>query len=1732
MSRDALVVGINSYQYLQGLQAPAQDAEAIAQVLQNCGEFRVQRLPEVVQAGKPQVGKKTMVTLRDLETALINLFKPKGNNIPQTALFYFSGHGIQREAGICEGYLAVSDSQPEVGFFGLSLFWLRRLLQESPVRQRIVILDCCHSGELLNFMEADPGARPGTDRLFMAASREYEAAYESLNSEYSVFTQSLLEALNPDQCESGMVTSLTLTARISDALQGELQQPLFEHSGGEIILTRQKRQKPAALSPRKSAQSKSDICPYRGLEPFEEEHAEFFFGRDDVTAQLLDKLRNGKSATVLGASGSGKTSVIRAGLVAALRRGQRLPGSDRWRVKIITPTAHPLRSLASAFIDPELNDLAKAEQLQRAEQFLQEGTGGLSRLVRASLAAEPVVSSGLTEHPRPRMVLIIDQLEEAFTLCTQAEERQMFFDCLTQALKEAEDCLAVVLALRSDFFHKCLHYRNLAQLITQRMVLLKPLSYDQIKETIVRPARKVGLVCEPNLVYTMLLDIIGAPGELALLQYTLMELWQQRQIDPNGGPPCLTLNAYTELGGIRGTLQKRANETYESLSPEEQQAAKRIFLALTQLGEGTEDTRRRVTKSELVTPAFPADLVEQTLEKLIAAKLIVTSREGDRTVDEENVLPKITTPAQDQGQEAIDVAHEALIRNWPRLRNWLEENRDMLRRQRRIEQSAQEWDRANQPMNGVYLLQELRLRDAEDFLKTYPQELSALAQQFVAVSHAEVRRRRRQSQQRRVIVPSALVLTLAMTLSQHRSILQNVAQKDHQLLAATSREQAAIAQSLLKESQRNATTALLISRLAAERGSRTFEAQESLRAALQDLRLQSTLQGHRAPVQQIVFSPDQQTMATAGADGSIRLWAVHPQQMYATGSQPALRVLHWSSDATQPSGAVIHQLAFSADGKRLAAIAQNQAAIKVWEVESGALLWQLQLPEAARRLAFSPDGKWVAVSSDRTLSVWQAETGQFQAHLARPALIRSLEFNPNGQALMVAGDDGVVQMWQLNLAAGQPLQLHPTLTLSHPAAIRHATFSPSGRWLATGGADGKTYLWETATGQLRQTLQAASSAPTEITGAPLTAPVTTAAMPSAPMMVERMFANPLVNPIQQVQFSPDETLVTAVSAQHQVWLWDLRSGQLQAEIKAPELAASSNTDQTPSRCTSVCLSFHPNSSQIAIAYPNGLKPAIATLWNTQTGQQIHAFGDGLAAATAVQFSPDGRSVVTATPDNGVQLWRTEPGGELPTITLPETLVQWAAFLPTTQPTTGVTKTALAQPPSAQPATSLPHLAWFGSPSAQPVAQLSAPPLAQTYDLVTVSGQGKLRHWSVLDQPMMADPTSHSEVQTAHAQTRPGLPSGANPHLHLSQIDPQALWQGVLGLLPGQEPATHSTIAVSMSASLNRLGRLQQLQALPEIEFRGTVQSPSQFSPQTTGQAGMTGFALSADGQFTATASAEGWVEIRQVQPDQSVRILHRLQNSATLEAAVHRQVRIPVRHLAFSPDGQWLLGVSDDLTVRVWETQSGRLLQNLKGHLAPIRHAEFSPDGQHILTASLDKTAIVWDVQSARPTLTLPHGDRVSHASFSRDGKQIATGSWDGTAQIFDATTGQSIHTLQGHRGSVLDVQFSPDGRLLVTASVDGTARLWDAATGELQAELRPDTKHPTLMRRAFFSPDGQYVATVTDTGQVFLWAATWDSLLKIARDRSLRQLTPEECTTYLRLAAEACPQMELGVGN
>ena len=697
MSRDALVVGINNYSYLSGLNAPAIDAEAIAQRLQQHGEFRnVVRLPETIQTQDDRktaiLSEQKSVSQQQLETALEHLFLPKSNQAPETALFYFSGHGLSDSKGYDKGYLATSETHPNNPRSGLSLRWLQWLLSESKVKQQIVWLDCCHSGGLIiNVGAANPGHGESRDRCFIASSRDFENSWTDLNSPYSVLTKALLDGLDPRRLSGEWIDTFSLVDYVNKALRGELQTPVCTNFGEAINLTRGWQVQAQA-----DGKHSTDlgICPYKGLEYFDcnDTDPKYFFGRDRLVSQLLDQVRTSNFMALVGASGNGKSSVLRAGLLHQIKMGRRIAGSDQWRIRITRPDRQPMQNLALAFVDDGLSDIERARALGQASDFLKEGPEGLQQLIQASSA--------------PRVILVIDQFEEVFTRCEDKEEREHYFTCLMGALSDTDHKLCLIIAMRADFIGKCLErkYGGLAQQVQQHMISVLPMEPNGLKEAICNPAEQVGLTIEPTLATEILNDISGAPGSLPLLQYTLKELYQQRQGNQ------LVLMAYQALGGITGTLDKRATHIYNSFDKDQQLTVQHVFQQLTQLGEGTEDTRRRVFQSDLVAePNHSAQQVQEVIQTLSSPenRLLVTSEVVSKNNESERMA-------------IVDVAHEALIRHWRLLRQWIEQNRDLLRQQRKIEASAMTWREQGQERG--YLLQGRQLSDAKEFRKQHAKQ--------------------------------------------------------------------------------------------------------------------------------------------------------------------------------------------------------------------------------------------------------------------------------------------------------------------------------------------------------------------------------------------------------------------------------------------------------------------------------------------------------------------------------------------------------------------------------------------------------------------------------------------------------------------------------------------------------------------------------------------------------------------------------------------------------------------------------------------------------------------------------------------------------------------------------------------------------------------------------------------------------------------------------------------------
>ena len=476
--------------------------------------------------------------------------------------------------------------------------------------------------------------------------------------------------------------------------------------------------------------------PYKGLQSFDEADAEHFLGREQLTARLVGRLRQNPFLAVVGASGSGKSSLVRAGLVPALRGGQPLAdgglpptGSSRWAIRLLTPTAHPLDALAVALTGPDAPpDAAAALAAQLAAD-----SGALAAAARGLLAAED----------RPRLLLVIDQFEEVFALARDAAERRALFDNLVAALDPAADHpLSVVVALRADFYARFAEHDGLRDLIARHQEYIGAMSRDELFRAIVAPAARGDWKLQEGLVELMLDDAGDEPGALPLLSHALLETWRRRR------GRTMTLSAYAESGGVRGAIAKTAETIFQQqLTAEQRPIARAIFVRLTELGEraddGTPDTRRRALFSELITRATDPQMLDAVLRILVDARLITTG-----------VVPPTDT-------QVVEVAHEALIREWPTLRAWLGQDREGLIRHRQLTQDVNDWLKLGRDPGALY--RGARLARVLEWTADPSDPLSLTEVEFLDASRAAAAREARaRTTQRALVVGSAVLLVVAV----------------------------------------------------------------------------------------------------------------------------------------------------------------------------------------------------------------------------------------------------------------------------------------------------------------------------------------------------------------------------------------------------------------------------------------------------------------------------------------------------------------------------------------------------------------------------------------------------------------------------------------------------------------------------------------------------------------------------------------------------------------------------------------------------------------------------------------------------------------------------------------------------------------------------------------------------------------------------------------------------------
>jgi hypothetical protein len=455
--------------------------------------------------------------------------------------------------------------------------------------------------------------------------------------------------------------------------------------------------------------------PFQGLQYFDEKDADRFFGREAVVAKIIGRLTGTRFLAVIGASGSGKSSVVRAGIIPALRRGERLadgslPPTDsgQWDIRILTPSAHPLDALAASLT----RDSESVTALTTVRADLAQDSNALSLIARRAL----------TKNNKKHLLLVIDQFEEVFSQCRHDEERRAFIESLIQASEPANaQPITILLTLRADFYTQLAFQDRLRELVSQNQEFIGAMSRVELTRAILQPAALENWKVQEGLVEVILDDLGSEPGALPLLSHALLETWKRRR------GRVMTVSGYTEAGGVRGAIAQTAERVFrQRLTAEQQPIARMIFIKLAEMGEDSLDTRRRATFSELITRSTDTNTIDAVLSILTDARLV-------------------TTGTLEPGEtRVVEVAHEALIREWPTLRDWLNQDRQGLILHRQLTEDANDWQKLERDPGALY--RGVRLKQMLAWVQSNKDLISLAEQEFLDASQKIAQKEASQAQ--------------------------------------------------------------------------------------------------------------------------------------------------------------------------------------------------------------------------------------------------------------------------------------------------------------------------------------------------------------------------------------------------------------------------------------------------------------------------------------------------------------------------------------------------------------------------------------------------------------------------------------------------------------------------------------------------------------------------------------------------------------------------------------------------------------------------------------------------------------------------------------------------------------------------------------------------------------------------------------------------------------------------
>ncbi|MEV4745863.1 caspase family protein [Streptosporangium sp. NPDC049248] len=1190
----------------------------------------------------------------------------------EVLVFYYVGHGLVSPAN--ELHLATrATTDLTVGtppeYQALPYSTVQRLLLRSTARLVLVVLDCCFSGRAhgVSGSAADDAftvTRQAGAYLLTSTSRT-ETAWAPVGQPHTAFSGELIRLLTEGEPTGPPGLTLDYVYRfLARSLPDKgLPQPRRQAAdlGDQEVLAPNPAyrppQAPATPEPWPADDTES---PYRGLASFGPQDSAFFFGREELTHTLLERLRaqqrTGGPLLVTGPSGAGKSSLLRAGLIAAL------------------PTASP-----RVYLTPGSDPMGK-----------------LGRLVPETT-------------PERRPVVVVDQFEEVFTACQDEEQRLAFIRALA-ALCEAGNgtppAAAVVIGLRADFFGHCAAYPELLD-ATKRPEIVPPMGEDQLRDVIERPATLAGLTIQPGLVDLLLEDLgigrasseaaSGPGGGLPLLSHALLTTWQRRQ------DGVLTFAGYRASGGIAQSLAQTADTVMRVVGPSGELIAREMLLHLVRLGDGTDDTRRRVLIDDVLPepddPEYP--VTRRVLDTFLQARLVI--------VDE----------------DSVQLTHEALIRGWPQLQGWITADRARLLVRQRLSEDAETWRR--QSRDPAYLYVDNRLVAAQEAVGSGRQsELGPLQHAFLAASVSRARRRSRITLS--VIVTLAMLLVAAVGAGGYALRQSAVAREqsriaDDQRDLATGQRDAAISRQVSDAVERLNDTSLsgqlalaaynlsdtpeargamvdslgytigarllghsgftgtvaispggrLVASGSADRTARIWDVGDLTRPAQL-----AVLEGHGKGVSSVAFDRSGSLLATGSADDTVRLWDIgdprHPaltatvhrreSAVSEVAFDPAADVLAiafadgaielWdTSTPGTPSRLAeltghekqVESIDFSADGNVLASSSEDQT-VRLWDTgdkRRPSFLGGVRVHPggALHAVKFSPDRKILAVAyDDNTAKLWDV-SDLSRAPLDGATLqgavapVSDLAFSPDGRTLAVSSTDNSITLWKVKDYAHVSQR---QVLIGHGESVQSVAYSPDGRFLASAAADQSVRLWDVHDPDRVEFQPKLESHKDLVYGVDVAADGRTMASVAADSTVKlwdiRDFSHPTLLSttkagdvyLLDVKFSPDgHTLASTV--RNEIWLWDIT-----APAKPVKLAALKGHTKTV-----MAVAFSPDGRTLV----SGAEDDTTRVWDVRSPARpkvltvIRKHSDSVLD---VAFTSDGSLLATASGDRTVRLW--------------------------------------------------------------------------------------------------------------------------------------------------------------------------------------------------------------------------------------------------------------------------------------------------------------------------------------------------------------------------------------------------------------------------------------------------------------------------------------------------------------